>query len=102
MLGAADKSEVAGSRRKTHGFKCRGADWARRPGASPTMRITASWCDPHTDRPNTRLWRGTSAPRWQAPPRISRAVLQAARLTHVGEKREAPTIAIHSASNSAE
>jgi hypothetical protein len=43
---AADKSEVAVSRRKTHGFKCRCEDWARRPGASPTMRMTASWCDP--------------------------------------------------------
>ena len=41
--GSADKSEVAVPRRKNHGFKRRCAEWARRPGASPTMRMTASW-----------------------------------------------------------
>jgi len=31
MPGAADKSEVAVSRRKTHGFKCRCEDWGPPP-----------------------------------------------------------------------
>jgi hypothetical protein len=38
--GSADKSEVAVSRLKTMASNCRCADWARRPGASPTMRMT--------------------------------------------------------------
>lgn len=31
------------------------------------MRIPASWCDPHTDRPNTRLWRDFCAPMASSP-----------------------------------
>jgi len=50
------------------------------------MRMTASWCDPHMDRPNTRLWRDFCAP-MASSPRISRADLQACKTTHVGERR---------------
>jgi len=37
------KSEVAVIRRKNHGSQRRCAEWTRRPGASPPMRMTASW-----------------------------------------------------------
>ena len=67
--GPADESEVAVPRRKNHGFERRCAGWARRPGASPPMRMTASWLR------SSRIDRiqgcgATSAPRWRAPPRI--------------------------------
>src|SRR5271169_3728363 len=35
---------------------CRGKEWVRRLGASPPMRMTASWLG-SLDPPNTRLWR---------------------------------------------
>ena len=43
----------------------RGLEWARRLGASPPMRMTASWYRP-LGRPNTSSWRATRA-RWRAP-----------------------------------
>jgi hypothetical protein len=44
--GSADESEVVVTRRQTMAFQGRCEEWARRPGASPPMRMTASWCDP--------------------------------------------------------
>ena len=43
----------------------RGLEWARRLGASPPMRMTASWYRP-LGRPNISSWRATRA-RWRAP-----------------------------------
>jgi len=40
---SANESEVAVTRRQTHGSRSRCEDWARCPGASPPMRMTASW-----------------------------------------------------------
>jgi hypothetical protein len=45
--GSADESEVVVTRRQTMAFQGRCEGWARRPGALPPMRMTASWCDPH-------------------------------------------------------
>ena len=44
----------------------RGLEWARRLGASPPMRMTASWFDPH-GRPNTSSRRATFAPDGELP-----------------------------------
>jgi hypothetical protein len=42
-------------------------EWARRPGASPPMRMTASWSGPARDLPNTRLWRDDPRPMASSP-----------------------------------
>src|SRR5215831_10560900 len=42
------------------GFRRR-EEWVRRFGASPPMRMTASWLG-SLDPPNTRLWRDCSVP----------------------------------------
>src|SRR5215813_6078298 len=34
-------------------------EWARRLGASPPMRMTASWSGSASDPPNTSVWRGS-------------------------------------------
>src|SRR3954470_19869674 len=41
-------------------------EWARRPGASPPMRMTASWSGP-VDRPHTRVWRDDPRPLASSP-----------------------------------
>ena len=70
-------SEVAVIRRKTMALEplCRVDPPLR---SSPPMRMTASWCDPQTDRPNTRLWRAISATPMASSPRIFIAGLQLA------------------------
>src|ERR1700726_711281 len=65
-----------------HGsFQGRCEGWARRPGALPPMRMTASWCDPHGSTEYKAVAR-TSAPRSLAPLGCYRSDLQAARHHH--------------------
>ncbi len=57
---------------------CRDQEWTRRPGASPPMRMTASWSD-LSDRPNTSLWRDRSCQ--------GRAPLGLSSLTNLGHRK---------------
>ena len=56
-------SEVAGDPTTLPGLRAEHENGPRRPGASPPMRMTASWfIRSPKDRPNTRPWRAMSAP----------------------------------------
>jgi len=46
-------------------------EWARRLGASPLMRMTASWSGSASDPPNTSVWRDVPRP-MACSPRIIR------------------------------
>jgi hypothetical protein len=48
---------------------CRGLEWARRPGASPPMRMTASWFSSQRSPPDTSLWRDIRASMANSPRR---------------------------------
>jgi len=96
---SADGSEVVVTRRQTMAFQGRCEGWARRPGASPTMRMTASWLRSAHGSTEYKAVAPTSAPRWRGSPRIMSADLPAARpLMSAGERR-APTIDSDTAPN---
>jgi transposase len=44
-----------------HGLCAEVSEWARRPGASPPMRMTASWFSSQQSPPDTSLWRDVRA-----------------------------------------
>jgi len=62
------------------------------------MRMTASWCDPHTDRPNTRLWRDFCAPMAKLPSDQVVPIFRLQDCLLMSMKGESPTIGIHTAS----
>ncbi len=80
VLGSADKSEVAVPRFKTMASKRRCAEWARRPGASPTMRMTASWLRSAHGSTEYKAVARLLRPDRELPLGSGRADLQAARL----------------------
>ncbi len=51
-------------------------EWARRLGASPPMRMTASWSGSASDPPNTSVWRDVPRP-MASSPRITTQTLHA-------------------------
>ena len=67
--GASDHDPRWRCTEEVPGFR-RSTEWSRRPGASPPMRMAASWSRACTAPPNTRLWREDPRP-WHGSARIS-------------------------------
>ena len=59
-----------GDPQQRHGFHAAFENGTRRPGASPPMRMAASWFRIPTDPPNTRLWRDETSAQLASSPRL--------------------------------